>query len=168
MAKRPLRKTNRTVLIVVEGETEEAFVSHVKSLYYRRSMHLSVSIRNAHGYGPQGIIDKLKAVAQTADFDHRVAMLDADIPLEPTEASWLRRERIETIVSTPAIEGALLAILGQRVPALTATCKRELQKYAPGDQTEVRYYTRHFPLEVLEAARGEVLLLDALIASVST
>lgn len=85
MAKRPSRKTNRTVLIVVEGETEQAFASHIKNLYYQRGMQLSVSIR-----------------------------------------------------------------------------------YAPGDPTDTRYYTRHFPLEVLEQARGTVPVLDALIAAVST
>jgi hypothetical protein len=29
------------VLIVVKGETEEAFVAHLKSLYYRRGMRLA-------------------------------------------------------------------------------------------------------------------------------
>ncbi|MBK9220467.1 MAG: hypothetical protein IPL70_19975 [Uliginosibacterium sp.] len=111
MAKRPLRKTNRTVLLVVEGETEEAFVSHIKGLYYQRSMRLSVSIKNAHGHGPQGVIDKLKSVAQTADFDHRIAVLDADIPLTTAEDKWLRGAKVESVVSVPAIEATLLEIL---------------------------------------------------------
>lgn len=168
MAKRPLRKTNRTVLIVVEGETEEAFVTHLKSLYYQRGMRLSVSIRNAHGYGPAGIIDKLKSVAQTADFDHRVAMLDADIPLKPTEDKWLRAAKVEQVVSVPAIEATLLAILGKHVPDSTDACKTTLQKHAPGDPTDARYYARYFPLEVLEWARGRAPVLDALVAAVST
>ena len=95
MAKRPLRKTNRTVLIVVEGETEEAFTTHLKKCYYRRGMRLSVRIRNAHGHGPQGIIDKLKSVAKTEDFSQRIAVLDADIPLTAAEASWLRKEKVD-------------------------------------------------------------------------
>ncbi len=168
MAKRPLRKTNRTVLIVVEGETEEAFATHLKSLYYQRGMRLSVSVRNAHGYGPAGIIDKLKSVAQTADFDHRLAVLDADIPLKPAEDKWLRAAKVEQVVSVPAIEATLLAILGQYTPDLTPACKNELQKHAPGDPTDLRYYAKYFPLEVLERARGKVPVLDALIATVST
>lgn len=90
MAKRPLRKTNRAVLIVVEGETEQAFVNHLQRIYYRRNMRLSVRVRNAYGHGPQGVIDKLKSATQTADFDHRIAVLDADIPLKPAEDKWLR------------------------------------------------------------------------------
>ncbi|MDP5238205.1 hypothetical protein Q9Q94_01610 [Uliginosibacterium sp. 31-16] len=168
MAKRPHRKTNRTVLIVVEGETEEAFVAHLKSLYYQRGMRLSVSIRNAHGHGPQGIIDKLKSVAQTADFEHRIAVLDADIPLTATETKWLRGAKVEQVVSVPAIEATLLAILGKHAPDMTEACKNELQKHAPGDPTDVRYYAKHFPLEALELARGKVPVLDALIAAVST
>lgn len=168
MAKSPLRKTNRTVLIVVEGETEEAFVKHLKSLYYRRGMQLSVRITNAHGYGPQGVIDKLKSVAQTVDFDRRIAVLDADIPIKASEDKWLRGAKIETVVSAPAIEATLLAILGKPVPDITGVCKSELQKYAPGDQTDARYHEKYFPLETLEQARGKVPALDALIAAVST
>lgn len=166
MAKRPTRKTNRTVLIVVEGETEEAFVTHLKSIYYRRGMQLSVSIRNAHGHGPQGVIDKLKSVAQTADFDHRIALLDADIPLKAAEDKWLRSAKVETIVSVPAIEATLLAILGKRVPDITSLCKNALQKHAPGDPTDARYYEKHFPLSTLEQARGKVPTLDILIAAI--
>lgn len=168
MAKRPLRKTNRTVLIVVEGETEEALITHLKSLYYHRGMQLSVSIRNAHGYGPQGIIDKLKSVAQTADFDHRIAVLDADIPLKASEDKWLRQAKIETIVSLPSIEATLLAILGKHPPEITEACKYELQKHTPGDQTDAYFYKKYFPFETLEQARDKVPALGALIAAVST
>ena len=168
MAKRPLRKTNRTVLIVVEGETEEAFTTHLKKLYYRRGMRLSVWIRNAHGHGPQGIIDKLKSVAKTEDFSQRIAVLDADIPLTAEEASWLRKEKVDTVVSVPAIEAPLLAILGKPAPKSTEACKKELQKHAPGDPTEASYHEKYFPHEKLEQARGKVAVLDTLIAAVST
>lgn len=168
MAKRPLRKTNRTVLIVVEGETEEAFVTHLKKLYYRQEMRLSVRIRNAHGHGPQGIIDKLKSVAKTEDFNHRIAVLDADIPLTAESARWLQKEKIHTIVSVPAIEAPLLAILGKPTPDTTEACKRDLQKHAPGNPTEANYHEKHFPHDKLEQARGKVSVLDELIAAVST
>jgi hypothetical protein len=168
MAKRPLRKTNRTVLIVVEGETEEAFITHIKRFYYRRGMQLSIRIRNARGHGPQGIIDKLRSVAQTADFDHRIAVLDADIPLKASEVKWLSREKVHSIVSLPAMEATLLAILGRQAPDTTGACKKELQKHAPGDPTDVNYYEKYFPHEMLEQARGKVPILDALIAAVST
>lgn len=168
MAKPPLRKTNRTVLIVVEGETEEAFITHLKRLYYRRGMQLSVSIRNARGHGPQGIIDKLKSVAQTADFQHRIAVLDADIPLKASEDKWLRKEKVKTIVSMPAIEATLLAILGRHAPDTTGACKKALQRHAPGDPTDVSYYEKYFQHEMLEQTRCKVPILDAVIAAVST
>lgn len=167
MAKRPLRKTNKTVLIVVEGETEEAFVGYLKQLYYRRGMPLSVSIKNARGHGPNGVIDKLKSVAQTADFDHRLAVLDADIALLPAQEKWLRKEKIELIFSAPAIEATLLTILGKQVPNATAACKNELQKQASGDPTEVRYYEKYFPLSTLESMRSKVPALEKLIAALS-
>lgn len=167
MVKRPLRKTNTTVLIVVEGETEEAFAAHLKRLYYQRGMPLSVSIKNARGYGPQGIIDKLKSVAQTADFDHRYAVLDSDIPLLPEQEKWLRLQKIGLIFSTPAIEATLLAILGKHSPDLTSACKSELQKQTPGDPTDARFYEKYFQLQILEIARLKNSALKALIAAIS-
>lgn len=167
MVKRLLRKTNTTVLIVVEGETEEAFAAHLKGLYYQRGMSLSVSIKNARGYGPQGIIDKLKSVAQTADFDHRYAVLDSDIPLVPAQGKWFRSEKISLIFSTPAIEATLLAVLGKQPPDLTSACKSELHKQAPGDPTDARYYEKYFPFVTLEAARLKNPTLDALIDAIS-
>lgn len=167
MVKRPLRKTNTTVLIVVEGETEEVFASHLKRLYYQRGMPLSVSIKNAHGYGPQGMIDKIKSVAQTADFDRRFAVLDTDIALLPAQEKWLRAQKIGLIFSTPAIEATLLSILGKKAPAVTAACKSELQKQAPGDPTDGRYYEKYFPLATLEAARPKNPTLEVLIAALS-
>lgn len=168
MAKRTLRKTNRTVLIVVEGDTEEAFTNHIKRLYYRRGMQLSIHIKNAHGHGPQGIISKLKAVTQTAEYGHCIAVFDDDIPLKPAEIRWLRARKVQTIISNPAIEATLLNILGVRTPATTELCKRALQKHAPGDQTDAHYHERHFPLETLEPARPKVPPLQDLIVAVST
>lgn len=167
MAKRPLRKTNKTVLIVVEGETEEAFVSYLKQLFCRRGMPLSVSVKNARGHGPEGVIDKLKSVAKTADFDHRLAVLDADIALLPAQEKWLRKEKIEQIFSAPAIEATLLTILGRQAPSVTGACKDELRKLAPGDPTEVRYYEKYFPLHTLESMRSKVPPLEKLIAALS-
>ena len=167
MAKRPLRKTNKTVLIVVEGETEEAFVGYLKQLYYRRGMPLSVGIKNARGHGPEGVIDKLKSVAQTADFDHRLVVLDADIALLPAQEKWLRKEKIELIFSSPAMEATLLAILGKQAPSATGACQNELPKQAPGDPTEVRYYEKYFPLPTLESMRSKVPVLEGLIAVLS-
>lgn len=94
-------------------------------------------------------------------------MLDSDIPLKTAEAVWLRKAKVETIVSTPAIEATLLAILGKRTHAATAKCKTELLRHAPGDQTDALYHQRHFPIETLERAREKVAVLAALIAAVS-
>lgn len=167
MAKRPLRKTNQTTLIVVEGETELAFVSWLKEVYYQRGMPLSVSIKNAHGHGPDGVIDKIRGVLKTAGFDRVYAVLDADIPLTAAQKSYLEFLNVECLISDPAIEATLLAILRQQVPLITDACKRRLMQVAPGDATDVRFYRRFLPRHVLDAVRQDVAILERLIAAVS-
>ncbi|MDD2544809.1 MAG: hypothetical protein PHI55_00830 [Burkholderiaceae bacterium] len=68
----------------------------------------------------------------------------------------------------PAIEATLLTLLGQHAPHLTAMCKNALQKHAPGDPTDARYDTRHFPLPALEQVRSKIPALKALVAAVRT
>lgn len=167
MARRPLRKTNKTVLIVVEGDTELALLTWLKELYYQRGMPLSISIKNAHGYGPEGIVDKIRSVLKTAEFDRIYAVLDADLPMSAEQKSYLRKLKVECIISCPAIEASLLCILRQTALATSDGCKRRLAQVAPGDPTDSRYYQRYFPRQDLDARRREFPILEQLIAAVS-
>lgn len=168
MAKKALRKTNSTVLIVVEGYTEEAFLTHLKALYYQRGTRLSVQIKNAQGYGPKGIITKLLAVTKTAEFEHFVVVFDGDIPLSPADEKMLKSLNADKVISIPAIEATLLRILNKPAPDTTAACKTKLQQYAPGNSVEVSYFNKHFPFALLEERRNEVPQLAQLIAWLSS
>lgn len=52
-----VRRAEATVLIVGEGDTEVALLNYLKSLYNMRNCGVSVTIRNAHGHGPENVID---------------------------------------------------------------------------------------------------------------
>lgn len=167
MAKRPLRQINRTRLIVVEGDTEEVFLHHLKNCYYQRGILLSVSIKNAHGHGPDGVIDKIRSVEKTASHDEIVAVLDDDIQRTAQHLKAFHKLRAECIVSSPAIESTLLNILGKKRPDTTARCKTALAACTDGESTDVRFYEKYFSLEVLNEARPRVSVLNRLIEVVS-
>ena len=78
MAPRHLNRPQyRTLLLVGEGETEQAFLQHLKALYVQRGSGLRVTVRCAHGEGAGHVVDY--AIRQRIhQFDQVAALLDTD------------------------------------------------------------------------------------------
>lgn len=151
----------KTLLVVVEGDTEMAFLGHLKSIYALRNCGHSVRIKNAHGKGPGNVI--AKAVREQGQFDCRVALYDADIPLTDADRRAANAARLPLLSPQPAIEGLLLAILGRAVPGSTDECKRAFDGIFRANKLDARAYQQLFTRDVLEAARLRIEVLDALL-----
>ena len=54
----PLRKT---LLIVGEGDSEAAFLKHLRDLYCSGGAGVAVTVRNAHGKGPEVLTEQYPA-----------------------------------------------------------------------------------------------------------
>lgn len=165
MPPRIAKKTNKTVLFAVEGDTELAFLTHVKGCYITRECNLSVRIRNARGHGPLGIVDALVSGSRGKEYDFLAAMLDSDIPFCNESKSYFAKNKVKLFKSTPAIEATILTLGNNRLQEniLTAECKRLLAKHIPGDSMDIRFYERYFDKAYLDANRNRVELLDELI-----
>jgi hypothetical protein len=83
----------RTLLIVGEGDTEVAFLSHLKSLYVPRGSGMQVTLRNAHGKGPEHVVEFALGQARQFSFDTCAAVLDTDLAWPP---ATVKRARAET------------------------------------------------------------------------
>lgn len=165
MPPRIAKKTNKTVLFAVEGDTELAFLTHVKECYITRECNLSVRIRNARGHGPLGIVDALVSGSRGKDYDFLAAMLDSDIPLCNKSKNYFAKNKVKLFQSIPAIEATILSLGNNRLKEniLTSECKRLLERLIPGDSMDIRFYERHFDKVYLDANRNRVLLVDELI-----
>lgn len=161
--KRPLRRTNNTILIAVEGYTEDAFVKHIKSLYCKREDCVTVTVKNARGHGPEGIVDTIKSAKRTASYNLTAAVFDGDIPIASAIQKWFIDEGVELFISTPAIEATLLSILKQRVPLTTKGCKQLLEALRAGDPTDRQFYEKHYGKPLLDASRATTSRLNDLI-----
>ena len=69
MPARKRRTAYHTVLVVGEGTTECAFLRHIKTLYNSRGCGVSVTIRNAHGKGPDHVVDYAIRQCRNAEYD---------------------------------------------------------------------------------------------------
>lgn len=159
------RSARHTVLLVGEGKTECAFLEHIKSLYIFRGCGVSAKIRNAHGKGPDHVVDYAVRQCCNADYDRVVALLDTDLPMSSAARRRARSKKIEIIGSTPCIEGLLLKILGEYVPGVSAECKARCGSVLPARLTLADDYRANFPKELLDEQRSKIPELGSLLGS---
>lgn len=162
MAKR-IRHTRSTLLVVGEGDTEVAFLRHLRAIFCSDGKGVEVTIRNAYGKGPENVINTVTGHCRSVDYDHRMAFLDTDLVWTAGLKKEARAKKIEMIGSTPCIEGLLLQILGESVPSSSSVCKRKLQDLLGSDMTDRDHYGSRFSHEVLMAARLKIPALHALL-----
>lgn len=159
----PQRHASRTLLIVGEGDTEVAFLTHVKGLYAPRYCGLSVTVRNARGKGPANVVQAVQGYSKDRTFTLRAALLDTDLPWTQEARDVAARKRITLVGSSPCLEGLLLDVLGQPVPRVSDDCKRALGRVFAGDPLRAESYAGPFSRDVLEAARARVAALRQLL-----
>ena len=160
---RKQHRVRQTLLIVGEGDSEEAFLKHLRDLYCSGGAGVAVTVRNAHGKGPENVIDHVARQARMYSYDACVALLDTDIPWTDKLKKAARKAKIDMIGSIPCFEGLLLSILGKRPADQSSDCKRSIQQLIGIDLTERQSYARHFPKGLLDAARVKVVELDLLL-----
>ena len=156
-------QVRRTLLIVGEGDSEEAFLKHVRELICSGGAGVAATIRNAHGKGPEHVIAHTVRQAVIYSYDRRVAFLDTDIPWTDKLQKNARKWKIDMVGSSPCLEGLLLAVLGHRVPEQSSDCKRLIQQTIRLDLTERKSYAVHFSLPVLVTARQTIPELHRLL-----
>jgi hypothetical protein len=163
MAKKD-RFQRKTLLVVGEGDTEIAFLQHLRAMYCADGVGVRVTIRNAQGGGPNSIVNYVIRQLRLASFDCQIAFLDTDIPWSAGLKKTAKQHKIVLVGSTPCFEGLLLSILNLPVPELPDQCKKVLQLQTKADMTEVRDYAVYFSKEIMQSARKKQSQLDVLLA----
>lgn len=158
------RRAARTVLVVGEGDAEEYFLRHLKTLYLKRGGGVAVTIKNARGKGAAHVVDVARRLSQNADYDVRAALLDTDTDWNDRTRSSARRAKVEVFPAEPCLEALLLAIHRQPVQdRLTIQLKQEFAARFGGAAAQITVFERHFTIEVINEARLRVPLLHRLL-----
>jgi len=96
-----------------------------------------------------------------------VTLLDTDLKMSVVMRKRAMAKKIQTIGSTPCIEGLLLKILGEHVPGTSAECKARCGGTFAPRLTLPEDYRAHFPRDLLDRRQAEVPelghLLDCLL-----
>ena len=167
MPVRTRRSVSHTVLLVGEGTTEQAFLKHVKSLYISRGCGVGVTIRNAHGKGPDHVVDYAIRQCRNADYERVLTLLDTDLVISAKAKKQAKRSKIRIVGSTPCIEGLLLKILSEHVPATSTECKQRCAVVIPAQLTLQESYVELFSMVLLNERRDDVPELAQLLDCLS-
>ncbi len=151
------------MLVVGEGDCEVAFLKHLRQIYCSGGRGVTVTINNAHGKGPEKVVEHTRHQARPCSYDQVVAFLDTDIAWSDQLKKAARQDKIALVGSSPCLEGLLLSILQQRVHDGSVECKKALRRLVGQDMTEREDYEQHFPTPVLELARQKIPELDRLL-----
>ncbi|MES2770537.1 MAG: RloB domain-containing protein [Pseudomonadota bacterium] len=156
-------QVRKTLLVVGEGDSECAFIKHLRALYCSGGAGVAVTVRNAHGKGPEHVVDYAAGQARIYSYDARVALLDTDIPWTDKLKKEARKAKVVMVGSSPCLEGLLLAILGKRRSAQSADCKKTVQQLLSLDLTDWHGYAEYFSKALLESARTTIAELNQLL-----
>jgi hypothetical protein len=162
---RPVRRqVVKTLLIVGEGESEEALLRHLKAIYVKRDSGIAVTIKNARGKGAGNVIDVATRASYGATFDKKVVVLDNDQDWNARTKEAARKAKITVIASDPCLEASLLRAHHRTVEGLTPEqLKREFRKFFGDAASQSSVYRTHFDSVYLVTAARNDAFFAALI-----
>jgi hypothetical protein len=155
-----------TLLAVGEGAADRAFVEHMKGIYSAGVTTQSVKVDSANGGSPKDMIDYVVRTNRHTAYDRKFLLIDTDKPITQAERKKAKQEKIELVESTPlCLEGMLLEVLTQPIPANSTDCKRQLHTQLDGPATNKRSYKPLFDKPVLDATpKDQIKRLIALLS----
>ena len=166
-------QVKRTLLIVVEGENDYGFLTHLKKLYLNTS---TTRLKTVIGYGGSAthLINKTIRESRDKAFDTKLVLLDADFKDLPTAKARAKKNKITIITSEPCcLECLLLDLLEQKPKQIKKCddCKSALKKLLNRKDNSCltqQEFGRYFPKEILDGKRPTIGMLDQLIGLMET
>jgi len=169
MAKKKIlsRKLKQTLVFIGEGETEKAFLQHIKALNFGGS--LKITVKSAGGKGPSNVIGDGIGTKDNSGCDYVAVLLDTDITWPKTKVKQAQAKKIKLIGATPCIEGLMLDILDQKhpTPSDNDSCKAKMHPQLSGKPTDKSSYESLFTKQVLTQAASKVTELDEIIKTMT-
>lgn len=173
-----MRRLHRTVrktrLVFGEGETEEAFLKYLKSLYGRSCKEISCRVSSGNGGSPSSIIRRAMGRCLIEQYDECFIVLDSDVGVHKDtvkKAIYALRIPVDDvkypviIQCSPCIESLFLEIIGHTALPTCLECKSVFHDNYMSEKEKLNpaKYVKWFPKDLLEIKRNDLLVLDQII-----
>ena len=159
------RRSRKTILLGVEGNSEETFCKHLKKAFHNEVMS-TIKIMDTLGGSPLIAVQATLRETKRADYDSDsiYTWIDSDRE-ELDEAKELaKKNNIILLCSEPfCLEGFLLKICGQKIPNTSEACKSQLKKFFKEKLLSQILLESHFNKANLQKMRKKIACLNELI-----
>jgi hypothetical protein len=161
-----------TVIIIGEGETEGAFLCHLKSLYCFRGSGVQVKVDWTYGGSPRDIIREAMKLTLGAEYSRSILLMDTDLKWPDEDVQIANQKGLEIIGAKPCIEALMLKILDPTKnweSASTRDCKKHFHdNYLEEDhKLDPSRYEKVLSKDILEMARKKISELDTIIKRIT-
>ena len=146
----PGRVLRKTLLIVGEGDAEEAFLKHLKALFVGRTGGIEVKVGNARGKGARNVINHARKQWASIAYDQVAVLFGTDTDWSPEVEKLARDAGIVVLACTPCLETELPILAGKPGPERTPEAKRSFHKAFNTDAHRPALYPDAFPLALLK------------------
>jgi len=159
-----LEKT--TIFACVEGETEEAFLKHLK-FFYCRNNNVQVKVKIAKR------IDKIIRCKKASAYVYTFYLRDNDVQLSQKSKEKAKKNKIEIIEIQQCIEKLFLLILNHKFKCKSSNSnnvsdlyKKEFEKKYLDKKKKLDWgnYKKIFPKKLLEKKRKKIPNLNKIIS----
>jgi len=147
-----------TLLIVGEGQDDQAVIKHMNQQFKNESAGIKPSIEKQSGGSPGNIITNAARKYKDSAHDRRYIVLDSDVAIPQQDHDKAKKSGYSLILWKPtSLEGALLDVLQESVlPHETSQrLKARLHPRLDGKPDDPRSYQTLFPKPVLEKSRND-------------
>lgn len=145
MNKRQLKKT---ILIVGEGETEDAVATHLKNLFWKRpETTFSIKIRYASGGSPLCVIQYAEKINTSVKYDQVYIVLDTDKGLCNKSKKLIEKHKFIVIYTPECMDCALIRVLNES--SIHGKCKSKIKTMIGELPTHISIVEKAFPEDIL-------------------
>lgn len=147
-----------TLLVVGEGQDDQAVIKHINQEYRNDNAAIKPSIEKQSGGSPGNIITNAARKYEHIAYDRRYIVLDSDVAIPQQDRDKARKHGYDIILWWPtSLEGALLDVLNEQVlPHETSQqLKTRLHPRLDGKPDQPASYRGLFPKPVLEQSDND-------------
>jgi hypothetical protein len=158
-----MRLIKWSVLAVGEGDSEKAFLDHLKAKYISRNCGVALAIKQAYGKGARNVVHQAIRYAKDVSYDRIIALADTDTDYDSEVLKTAEENRVLLLPSDPCFEGLLLRLHGDEKERSSAGHKAEFEARFGGRVQDPDVLDEHFNKEFLEEIRDRNALIHQLI-----
>lgn len=155
MRSRKPKKITPTILMVVEGYADEAFIKYLKGHYHQRKSDFRLEIKNARGKGALNVVQYASRLNKQFSYSPIYVLFDTDKDWSVEAKRIVKDNNFIPLTCEPCLEAELLRILDEKVAESTDNIKKQFSEKIGCDAHKIESFEKVFPIKTIELSASK-------------